>query len=156
MTAPILLAGVALAATAAAVSSNPKPASYEIGMRVSHTCQLVADLWCNADGTCMAAMEREGLELPLVARFNLKKAGQWKCYSPSALDKTKAKYTEGPGFCSASADILEVLAICNGTKPGPYPSILPIGPPPRPGGPAGGRAPDPDLAARGLLCCCNA
>ena len=88
-------------------------------------CQMVMDLWCNADVSCVSSCTAGGFKLPLVARFGLKSTepenGVWRCYSPSALDKTERKYTGGPAFCSDHVELASVAAICNGSQPGPYP-----------------------------------
>jgi hypothetical protein len=116
---PLLLAGANLAASPPAEITKP--------------CQQVLDLWCNADGPCVAANKRGGFKLPLVARRDLQGHANLKCYSPSVLDKTKTKYTGGAGFCSMDGDLEAVLAVCNGTDPGAYPLPSSTGPAPTAG-----------------------
>ena len=99
---------------------------------ISPACQLVLDLYCNAGNDCVPIIQRDGFELPLVARADLMQKGEWRCYSPSALDKTKSRYVGGKAYCSQPAQLSAVLAVCNGTHPGPYP--LPPAPP-SPSGP---------------------
>jgi hypothetical protein len=98
-----------LAAAALAAPSGASPA-----------CQMVLDLWCNADDSCVDIIKRDTFKLPLVARFDLKNSSMWRCYSPSALDKTKTRYVGGKAYCTHQA-LAVVLAVCDGSKPGPYP-----------------------------------
>ena len=95
-------------------------------------CYLPQDLWCNSLPLCIAANKQGGFELPLVARFGLG-ADDWRCYSPSALNKAKSNYTGGPAFCT-TPELASILAICNGSQPGPYPSPPTAAPPPPAGG----------------------
>ena len=95
-------------------------------------CCPPQDLWCNSLPLCIAANKQGGFELPLVARFGLG-ADDWRCYSPSALNKAKSNYTGGPAFCT-TPELASILAICNGSQPGPYPSPPTAAPPPPAGG----------------------
>lgn len=103
------------------------------GDDVSAACQMVLDLWCNTDASCVDVITRDGFTLPLVARFDLQKEGIWRCYSPSALDQNLSHYAGGKAFCSHKA-LADVFAVCDGSKPGPYPL------PPAPEAPGGGGA----------------
>jgi hypothetical protein len=111
--------------------------SHSPPVTVSSACQMVLDLWCNTDAPCVDVITRDEFALPLVARFDLQKAGIWRCYSPSALDKNLSHYTGGKAFCSHKA-LADVLAVCDGSKPGPYP--LPPAPEGTGGGPGAGCA----------------
>ena len=85
-------------------------------------CQAVMDMWCGTLTQCVLEVKTTGGLLPLVARFGLEGAHEWRCYSPSALDKNGTRYTGGPQFCSEDALLRQVLGICNGSLPQqPYP-----------------------------------
>ena len=102
---------VLLALHSASASSSPASPP-------TAACQAVLDMWCGADGSCPLAVD--GFLTPALARFNLQNRSLWRCYSPSALDKSRTRYVGGAGFCTRP-QLAHVLAVCEGSQPPPYP-----------------------------------
>ena len=90
-------------------------------------CQAVLDLWCAGDAVCTADVKKDGAAVPLLARRDLQRESGggtldgWRCYSPTALDKSRARYVGTREFCTRP-QLYVVEGICNGTlSPQPYP-----------------------------------
>lgn len=101
----------------------------------SPACQKRMDMYCSTRAasdtgeTCKDALTSVGCNTTfLLARRDLLGAGQWRCFSPSALDSSLSKYAPHArgSHCYCTRD-RQLASLCSGP---PIPPPRPSGPPP--------------------------